>query len=593
MHGHNINRLAIGLFVLLVVINFTFAERIHLRLLKGSGGEGLPAEGTVLHMEKASFADLNRIGNTIDWSSARQIELIQDFLVEFFDLESVEDILSASIEWDGTKSQLQDRIVDLRRGVLFPYELNIIPVGMNSYEIRIIIAQAGEQLESGQTISRNDLKRLLRGSRSPDQHKIIINDRLTIEKSKLSISVVTSGESTYFLALRVEPDSVPEKQPIAAKPKKEFIPISSVLPAYPWELRQKGVRGEVGLKIEVDEEGFVRHVLVTKQLHPYLDNAAIQAVRQWRYEPFLVKGRKVPVSLELTIRFDPGELPDSEYKENARATPYPAELARILELGGNYCDRLTNAVLDFTCIETIKETHYYVQPGQFIQVGAIAKGGEGPLHYGDKIISYDPRRTERNTYVCDYMLTRTKTKPEEQRLILTKKGRSTNASGPFLKEDRYIAIAPLFASIRVLGKNRQDLFNYHLVGKKEINGIKTSVIEALPKSGNADGVEYGKLWIDPKDGRILRSEIRGVPLKGFEDVLEETTELNVKADFVAIHEYEVEKNNVLFPSRSKINVTYPQRLARYPTRRTPKIKAVISYDQYKFFSVSTSVIIKK
>ncbi|MCK4647233.1 MAG: TonB family protein [Candidatus Aminicenantes bacterium] len=592
MRRHNINRLAFGLFVLLVVINFTFAERINIRLLKGSGGKGLPAEGAVLHLTKVSYADLNRIGNTIDWSSARQIELIQDFLVEHFDLQDVEDLFSISLKWDGTKSKLRDRIVDPRRGVLFPIELDIIHVGPNSYEIQIIIAQAGEQLESGQTISRNDLKRLLRGSRSPNQHKIIINDKLTIEKSELSISVVTSGESTYFLALRVDPDSVPEKQSIAAKPKKEFIPISSVLPAYPLELRQKGVRGEVGLKIEVDKGGSVRHVLVTKQLHPYLDNAAVQAVRQWRYEPFLVKGRKVPVSMEFTIRFDPGEWPDDEYKENARATPYPAELARILELGGNYCDLLTNAVLDFTCIETIKETHYYVQPKLFTQVVAIAKGG-GKLHYGDKIISYDPRRTERNTYVCDYMLTRTKTKPVEQRLILTKKGRSTNASGPFLKEDRYIAIAPLFASIRVLGKNRQDLFNYHLVGKKKINGIKTSVIEALPKSGNVDGVEYGKLWIDPKDGRILRSEIRGVPLKGFADVLEESTELNVKADFVAIHEYEVEKNNVLFPSRSKINVTYPQRWARYPTRRSPKIKAVISYDQYKFFSVSTSVNIKK
>lgn len=591
MRRHYVKRLASGLLVLLVVINFTFAERINIRLLKGSGGKGLPAEGTVLHMEKGSFADLNRIGNTIDWSSALQTELIQDFLVEHFDLQDVEDLFSVSFKWDGTKSQLQDRIVDPRRGVLFPIELDIIPIGRNSYEIQIIIAQAGEQLESGQTISRNDFKRLLRGSRSPKKHKIIINDKLTIEKSELSISVVNSGESTYFLALRVEPDSVPEKQSIAAKPKKEFIPISSVLPAYPLELRQKGVRGEIGLKIEVDEEGFVRHVLVTKPLHPYLDNAAVQAVRQWRYEPFLVKGRKVPVLLEFTIRFDPGEWPDDEYKENVRATPYPAELARILELSGNYCDRLTNAVLDFTCIETIKETHYYVHPKLFIQ--PVVSDRAGNISKGRKVIINDRSRTERNTYVCDYMLTRTKTKPVEQRLILTKKGRSTNASGPFLQEDRYIAIAPLFASIRVLGKNRQNLFNYHLVGKKKINGIKTSVIEALPKSGNADGVEYGKLWIDPKDGRILRSEIRGVPLKGFEDVLEESTKLNVKADFVAIHEYEVEKNNVLFPSRSKINVTYPQRWARYPTRRTPKIKAVISYDQYKFFSVSTSLNIKK
>jgi TonB family protein len=414
---------------------------------------------------------------------------------------------------------------------------------------------------------------------------------LTIEKNELSISVVTSGESTYFLALRVEPDSGSEKQSIAAKPKKEFRPISSVLPAYPWELRQKGVRGGVRLKIEVDKEGFVRHVLVNKKLHPYLDNAAVQAVRQWRYEPFLVEGRSVPVLVELTIRFDPGEWPDNEYKENVRATPYPAELARILELGGNYCDLLTNAVLDFTCIETIKETHYYLHDDLWIRPIVSDKAG-GNVHWGDKVIRNDLSRTERNTYVCDYMLTRTKTKPVEQRLILTKKGRSTNASGPFLKEERYIAIAPLFASIRVLGKNRQNLFNFHLVGKKKINGIKTSVIEALPKSGNADGVEYGKLWIDPKDGRILRSEIRGIPLKGFEDVLEESTRLNVKADFVAIHEYEVEKNNVLFPSRTKVKVTYPQKWTR-TTIRSPKIKAVISYDQYKFFSVSTNVNIKK
>lgn len=592
MCRHNVKRLASGLFVLLVVINFAFAERINLRLLKGSGGKGLPAEGAVLHLAKVSNAGMNRIGNTIDWSSALQIELIQDFLIEHFDLQDVEDLFGVSLEWDGAKSPLQDRIDDPRRGVLFPIELDIIPVGSNSYEIRIIIAQAGEQLESGQTLSRNDLKRLLRGSRSPNQHKIIIDDKLTIEKGKLSISVVTSGESTYFLALRVEPDFVPEKQPIAAKPKKEFIPISSVLPAYPLELRQKGVRGEVGLKIEVDKEGFVRHVLVTKQLHPYLDNAAVQAVRQWRYEPFFVEGRSVPVLAEFAIRFDPGEWPDDECKENVRATPYPAELARILELGGNYCDRLTNAVLDFTCIETIKETHYYLHPDLWIRPLVSDKAG-GNLHFGEKFIRNDPSRTERNTYVCDYILSRTKTKPVEQRLILTKKGRSTNASGPFLKEDRYIAIAPLFASIRVLGKNRQNLFNFHLVGKKKINGIKTSVIEALPKSGNADGVEYAKLWIDPKDGRILRSEIRGIPLKGFEDVLEESTKLNVKADFIAIHEYEVEKNNVLFPSRTKVNVTYPQGWAAYPTRRSPKIKAVISYDQYKFFSVSTNVNIKK
>jgi len=591
MHQVLGKKLAITLLILMVVINFTFAERIHLRLLKGYGGEGLPAEGTVRHVEKASIAELNRVGSKVDWSSTRQIALIQDFIVEFFDLQSVEDLFAASVEWDENKSPIQGRIAALHRGVLFPYEIDIKSIGLNFYEIRIIIAQAGELLEPSHSLSRNDQKRLLQGSLSPDQHKIIIDDKLTVEKNELSISAVTSGESTYFLALRLDPEPEPEKQDIADKPKEELVTVSTVLPAYPLELKQKGVQGEVELKIEVDEEGNVWHAAVAKSLHPYLDNAAVQAVRQWRYEPFRVEGRNVPVSARVVIRFDPAERPEGEQEENVRDTAYPSELVRILELGGDYCERLANAVLDFTCIETIKESHYYLHPDLYSQPTVSDRAGNVSL--GGISIRNDTSRTEHNTYVCDYMLVRTESKPEEQRLVLTEKGRSTNAPGTFLKEDRYIAIAPLFASIRVLGKDRQNLFNYRLLGQKKIKGIQTSVIEALPKSGNADGVEYGKLWVDPQDGRILQSEIHGVPLKGFEDVLEETTKLNVKPDFVAVHEYEVEKNNVLFPSRSKVDVTYPSGWTAQPTFPSPKIKAVITYDEYKFFTVSTDVIIKK
>jgi len=591
MFRHHLKRLVSGLFVLFMAVNFTFAERIHLRLLKGSGGNGLPTEGTVLHLEKASFADMNRIGKTIDWSSVRQIVQIQDFLVEFFDLESVEDIFGVSLEWDGTKSPLQDRIAALGRGVLFPYELNIIPVGLNSYEIRIIIAQAGELLEPGQTLSRNDARRLSRGSLSPYKHKIFIEDKLTVEKNELSISAVTSGEATYILALRVEPEPEPEKQDITDEQKEKLVPISTVLPAYPLEFKQKGVRGDVELKIKVDEEGYVRNAAVVKPLHPYLDYAAVQAVRQWRYEPFRVEGQIVPISAIVVIRFDPAEQSDDEREENIRAAPYPAELARILELGGDYCERLENAVLDFICIETIKETHYYLHPDMYVQ--PLVGDRTGNVWLGTKFIRNDPSRTEQNTYVCDYMLIRTESTPEEQRLVLKEKGGSTNVPGTFLKEDKYIAIGPLFASIRILGKDRQNLFNYRLLGKKKINGIQTSVIEALPKSGNADGVEFGKLWVDPQDGCILQSEIHGVPLKGFEDVLEETTKLNVKSDFVAVHEYEVEKNNLFFPSRSIVEVTYPSGWTAYPTWPSPKLKAVITYKQYKFFMVSTDVKIKK
>jgi periplasmic protein TonB len=36
---------------------------------------------------------------------------------------------------------------------------------------------------------------------------------------------------------------------------------------------------------------------------PMLDEAAIEAVRQWRYEPTLMNGAPVPVAMTVTVNF--------------------------------------------------------------------------------------------------------------------------------------------------------------------------------------------------------------------------------------------------------------------------------------------------
>jgi protein TonB len=38
--------------------------------------------------------------------------------------------------------------------------------------------------------------------------------------------------------------------------------------------------------------------------HPLFDEAAIEAVRQWRYTPTLLGGQPVEVLLVVTVRFD-------------------------------------------------------------------------------------------------------------------------------------------------------------------------------------------------------------------------------------------------------------------------------------------------
>lgn len=73
-------------------------------------------------------------------------------------------------------------------------------------------------------------------------------------------------------------------------------------PVYPPIARQAGVQGLVILQAVIDTDGRVTDVRVLRSL-PLLDQAAIDAVRQWRYTPTLLNGVPVPVSMTVTVRF--------------------------------------------------------------------------------------------------------------------------------------------------------------------------------------------------------------------------------------------------------------------------------------------------
>ena len=79
--------------------------------------------------------------------------------------------------------------------------------------------------------------------------------------------------------------------------------IRKVEPVYPEEALRARVQGKVVLAIVVNEEGFVTEAKVVKG-HPILNDAAIAAVRQWKYSPTLLNGEPVPVMATVTIIFN-------------------------------------------------------------------------------------------------------------------------------------------------------------------------------------------------------------------------------------------------------------------------------------------------
>ncbi len=79
--------------------------------------------------------------------------------------------------------------------------------------------------------------------------------------------------------------------------------LSRVEPVYPAEAKANRIFGIVILELLIKEDGTVGETRVLKPLPYGLDQAAVDAVRQWRFEPATIDGKPVPVTFNITINF--------------------------------------------------------------------------------------------------------------------------------------------------------------------------------------------------------------------------------------------------------------------------------------------------
>jgi TonB family protein len=84
--------------------------------------------------------------------------------------------------------------------------------------------------------------------------------------------------------------------------------ISKVNPVYPAEAMAAGVSGVVILEAVIGVDGRVNDAKVLRSI-PLLDQAAVDAVRQWAYTPTLLNGVPVPVIMTVTVMFSLGPPP--------------------------------------------------------------------------------------------------------------------------------------------------------------------------------------------------------------------------------------------------------------------------------------------
>jgi protein TonB len=83
---------------------------------------------------------------------------------------------------------------------------------------------------------------------------------------------------------------------------QEGLLIRQIKPSYPELAKRARIQGTVLLHAVISREGRIEALQVMSG-HPLLVNAAVDAVKQWVYRPYLLNGDPVAVDTQITVNF--------------------------------------------------------------------------------------------------------------------------------------------------------------------------------------------------------------------------------------------------------------------------------------------------
>ena len=172
-------------------------------------------------------------------------------------------------------------------------------------------------------LAPEDLRRLFRLATAQEAHRNLDSAEVTLQAARRRqpdspdpykaltefyarrTAEITAARSGQSAANRQASDPNPSNAPAAVRVGGGIKPperLQFVAARMPPEAVASGVQGVVILEMLINEEGLVSNVKVLRSI-PLLDQAAIEAARQWRFVPTLLNGSPVPVMMTATVNF--------------------------------------------------------------------------------------------------------------------------------------------------------------------------------------------------------------------------------------------------------------------------------------------------
>ena len=81
------------------------------------------------------------------------------------------------------------------------------------------------------------------------------------------------------------------------------VPVRTVAPEYPSEMRREGINGVVMVKCTIDEQGNVADTNVVKSSNAEFDRYAIDALKKWKFKPASEDGKAITISVTIPVKF--------------------------------------------------------------------------------------------------------------------------------------------------------------------------------------------------------------------------------------------------------------------------------------------------
>lgn len=301
-----------------------------------------------------------------------------------------------------------------------------------------------------------------------------------------------------------------------------------------------------------------------------------------RVEPAALAAAALALALLSPVIIRGGPRPARPFAPAPALSQDRVPLAALLAKAADYCRDLEAAAFDFVCREEISET---LDPNLDIDRKLSPPDGRQTEFLGPSIVLSRARKV-RSSYVYDYQCVRAGGKLREIRNQVEENGKPVSVPNAALKTSVVVWGTALLAPVGLFAERLQPDYDFTVAGEDRVGAAPVVLVEARPKPGAPPARNlYGKAWIDPATGDILRVEWSDGRVGRF-DIFEKRGQLYKRTPRLVIRsEFSAEKNGIRFPSRLTVEEAYLKASGKAFIRS----RTDVVYRDFKFFTVEVEV----